>query len=255
MEIFQNNRGVNAIFIHSAVDDAQLDPFAFRVLMHLSRRANQRGEAWPGLDSIAATTLMSERRVRDALRVLEDRKMIKTSKLPGGRNRNFYEISAADEWILCPVSSAAPGAGLEVRHDMPDSAAPGAGLNYIEGNPDEGNPVGALSPEKAKNLSAADAGGIILGEVPESHRSHAAFALRLGDYLKNRITEKRSKMTPTACHRLADKLAKFTPDACAEALANSVTNGWTGVFPEKHAGAKPATQAPQLKNADDLFGF
>ena len=59
------------LFVRSSIDDAGLSPGAFRVLGHLSRRAGNKGVAFPGIRDIAKTCHMNCRTVVDAIRELE----------------------------------------------------------------------------------------------------------------------------------------------------------------------------------------
>lgn len=265
-EISQNNDGINAIFIHSAVDDAGLDPFAFRVLMHLSRRANRKGMAWPGVASIAEVTGISERRVRDALRDLEARKMLMTSQAPGTGNRHQYELTAADEWILeaapdADLTKAAGGADLK-RQEVPGKAARGAVSSTREGNPVEGYPDKAQAPVisgkpkgNSKKFLAPEAGAAILAELGETFSADARFCLRLGEFVAERFKMGR-KMTPEACHRMALKFQPYTAETCATAIETSLDRGWVGVFPESVKGDAAKGGAPMSAQSNlEQWGF
>lgn len=247
-QIFQANDGINAIFIHSSVDDAGLDPFEFRVLMHLSRRANRKGMAWPGVATIAETTRMSERKVRDALRALEERKMLVTSQAPGKGNRHQYELTAASEWILEPAPRAAlePETGTTGSFEpAPRAVSSTREVNPVEGYPDKGHSPVVLG--NSKKFLAHHAGAAILEELPEPFTKHANFCLRLGEFVAERFKMGR-KMTPEACHRLALKFAKHDPDTCTTALETTLDRGWTGVFPEsvKPSQTGAITAQPEL---------
>lgn len=255
--IHQNNDGINAIFIHSSVDDAGLDPFAFRVLMHLSRRANHKGMAWPGIESMVETTGISERRIREALRELERRKMLVTTQAPGKGNRNFYELTAASEWILEPAPRAdSEECGTTCRFEP----APRADSSTREGNPVEGYPEKAQAPvrlgKNSKKFSAPEAGAAILDELGETFKAHPVFCLRLGEFVAERFKSGR-KMTEEAAHRLAVKFAKHDPETCAAALETSLDRGWTGVFPESVKGDRRGSSGPHLSAQATLgdWGF
>jgi hypothetical protein len=61
------------LFVHSDLDDAQLDPYEFRVWAHLCRRANKLGHAWGSQSDIMRVTGIGERKVREVLKSLEKR--------------------------------------------------------------------------------------------------------------------------------------------------------------------------------------
>lgn len=247
--IFQNHDGINAIFIHSSVDDAGLDPFAFRVLMHLSRRANRKGMAWPGVASIAEVTLISERQVARALTVLETRKMLSISKAPGPGKRNVYELTSASEWILEPATQADLESNLP--HRQIESATQ-AGSFTREGNPIEGNPkdkdevfkkaVEPLIPEpfqaktkEPKPAKAAKKNHVdptkFLPDFPVEFKHDDAFVEAWKNWGEMRNSMKKP-LTPQAAKLAMNRLTAYPVTVAIQALERSTLSGWTGVFPE-----------------------
>ena len=77
-ELIREDYGeLNVIFVHSKIDDLGLSVYAFRVYAHFARRAsNPSGCAWPAISTIAEVCKIGETKVREALRELEDCKMI-----------------------------------------------------------------------------------------------------------------------------------------------------------------------------------
>jgi DNA-binding MarR family transcriptional regulator len=67
-------------FVHSDLDDAQLDPYQFRVWGHLCRRANKLGHAWGSQSDIMRVTGIGERKVREVLKSLEQRGWLQRQK-------------------------------------------------------------------------------------------------------------------------------------------------------------------------------
>jgi len=131
--IRQSHEGYNVAFIPSALDDAKLDPYAFRVYAHLARRANKKtGEAWPSLKSVGERTSMSPRKVRDCLRELERRNMLCTYTVANetGQKSNSYELTPFEEWDTPPGTECLGG-----RHEVPGGEAQGADPHYKEGTP------------------------------------------------------------------------------------------------------------------------
>lgn len=259
--IRQNLDGINAIFVHSAVDEAGLDPYEFRILMHLSRRANRKQMAWPSLRSMSDTTGISERKIREALGGLQARRMLTITQAPGHGNRHQYELTDPTEWILKP----APGAASEFQTGTTCrfEPAPHAGSYTREGNPSEGypdppTPTGAggdfeakiskksgksPKPSKAKSRDHESA-----HHYPEAWQQDVAFTNALADYFRQR-REKRQPATPTAAELLRKKLLAAGIETATIALQTSATNGWTGVFPEKTTHPtkeKPGADEPNL---------
>lgn len=71
------------IIVRSDLDDAGLSPAAFRVLGHLARRAGARGQAFPGVDSIARICRLHKDTVWRALNELESAGWIARKPRPG----------------------------------------------------------------------------------------------------------------------------------------------------------------------------
>ena len=76
----------------------------------------------------------------------------------------------------------------------------------------------------------------ILDLFPDEWKKEESFHNNLKDYVQHR-KEKGSSLTKVASSRLVNKLKQYSVHEASEALARSVENGWTGVFPES---AKPS---------------
>src|SRR5438270_10154475 len=84
---------INVLFIHSAVDDMDLTPYAFRVLCHLKRRTNQSGKAFPGMRSIAKKCGMSIGMVHRSVVDLQKRGMLAVENR-GENVSNLYMLTS-----------------------------------------------------------------------------------------------------------------------------------------------------------------
>lgn len=127
MQIIQDHRDYNVVFIHSSLDDAGLSPYAFRIYCHIARRANRSNSAWPGLGSIARVCGLSESTARRALKELEDREMLIIQRCMGGNSTNIYSLTSEKCWK--PLSD---------RHPCPTDTPPlsvGHPKVIHEGNP------------------------------------------------------------------------------------------------------------------------
>lgn len=127
MQIIQDHRDYNVVFIHSSLDDAGLSPYAFRIYCHIARRANRSNSAWPGLGSIARVCGLSESTARRALKELEDREMLIVQRCMGGNSTNIYSLTSEKHWKP-----------LSVRHPCPTDTTPlsvGHPKVINEGNP------------------------------------------------------------------------------------------------------------------------
>ncbi|HDV6136007.1 TPA: helix-turn-helix domain-containing protein, partial [Pseudomonas aeruginosa] len=98
------------------------------VLISLADNSNDDGVCWPSVAKIAERTCLSERAVRNALRWLEDAKVL-VSHPRHGRS-TWYTVTPASyaPGTTCPP---APGAAPP-RHDVPPTPAPGAPRTVIE---------------------------------------------------------------------------------------------------------------------------
>ena len=82
----------NHLFVGSAIDDAGLNVYQFRILGHLHRRAGADGLAWPSIRTIAATCAIGERVVRRSLRELVKLGHVTAEPRPG--RSTLYRPSA-----------------------------------------------------------------------------------------------------------------------------------------------------------------
>lgn len=267
--IFQDNDGINAIFIHSAIDDAGLDPFSFRVLMHLSRRANKSSMAFPGLESIATVTKISERQVRRAMDVLEARQMVEISQAPGKGNRHQYLLTAKSRWILEPATQA--GFNSESESGQAGRFKPDcqSGSFTREGNPLEGNPKDKEEvlkkssdacipepPKPAKSKKGRVDPTKFLSDFPVEFKHDDAFVEAWKNWGEMR-NEMKKPLTPQAAKLAMNRLTAYPVTVAIQALDRSTLSGWTGVFPESVAkgpnGGK--YQAASETQPTQDFGF
>lgn len=117
------------------------------VLISLADNANDEGVCWPAISTIVKRTCLSERAVRNAIRWLEDSKVL-TSHQRHGRS-TWYTVTPAS---YAPGTSCPPAPdAAPPRHDVPPTPAPDAPRTVKEPSiePQEGAsaPV-AKSPRK-----------------------------------------------------------------------------------------------------------
>jgi hypothetical protein len=84
------------IFIHSSIDDADLDPFEFRVFCHLRRRARDR-VAYPGMRSISRVTKMSIGKVCRVIASLQKKGFLAVRQRQGNHQTNIYYVGLPAE--------------------------------------------------------------------------------------------------------------------------------------------------------------
>jgi hypothetical protein len=154
----------------------QVPPTAKAVLLVLAEHADEWCRCWPSLARIGNMTCHSERAVRNALRWLEQKGVIRVEIGAGKANRYTVTpqvllaaqcvepvVNAAPPPPLRLVSTPAPDAGVP-RHDVPPTPAPGAGhpgttcpLTSIEPIPNTppNPPTGGNEPESGLSIQAA----------------------------------------------------------------------------------------------------
>jgi len=121
--------------------------------------------------------------------------------------------------------------GGQTLPDFPDLENP------IMGNPNLGNPRQIISiNNNIKSKNNKKGFSEILDLFPDEWKKEESFHNNLKDYVQHR-KEKGSSLTKVASSRLVNKLKQYSIQEASEALARSVENGWTGVFPES---AKPS---------------
>lgn len=111
------------VIIDSGLDDSDLTAFEFRVYAHLCRRSDKEHVAWPGLGSIAKTCHFDRRTVIRAMKGLEDKGFIKTTKVVGRGNN--YEILPKHCWRdQCPTVTSVPQSPVTKMTLGSDSQSP-----------------------------------------------------------------------------------------------------------------------------------
>lgn len=136
-----------------------MTPAQKAVLISLSDNANDDGVCWPSVARICERTCLSERAVRNALRWLEEVKLL-TSHQRHGRS-TWYTVTPAAyaPGISCPPAPRAPHPGTSCpppRQEVPPTPAPDAPRTVSE-------PSGEPSEEPKKGADAS-------GESPRSKR-------------------------------------------------------------------------------------
>jgi DNA-binding MarR family transcriptional regulator len=85
------------ILLERQIDDMNLSAAAFRIFVHLARRANiKKGYAWPGIRAIAEHCSLSPKTVIRAVKELEMLNMIKANRRAGENTQ--YTLKAGEDW-------------------------------------------------------------------------------------------------------------------------------------------------------------
>ena len=156
-QIHQDNSEMNALFIHSAIDDAGLSVHEFRIVCHLARRTG-KGEAFPSAESMSKVCRMKRDTVFSALKVLAERNIVTLKRRKG--QSSIYTINKPSTWKepvprngATPKRGASPETGL---HQSPETGLPpapnGGTLRiYPEGNTHKEIPFRDNNPFKVED--------------------------------------------------------------------------------------------------------
>lgn len=93
------------------------------VLLSLADNANDQGECYPSIRQMVSRTCLSERAVRDAIRILETLGYVRSMPRVGTSTIYLLELSQAQSQTPAP---AAPPAGDAPRQEVPPTPAPAA---------------------------------------------------------------------------------------------------------------------------------
>jgi len=125
-----------------AVVDARLSPHELAVYIAIVRHANESGQAWPSMDTIARVACMGTRKAREAVGELVklgliSREFRKTAS--GDNDSTLYHVPRGTAYSAVPTAYSAPG----VRHMVPGGTAYGAykvepiNQNHLEEEPEK----------------------------------------------------------------------------------------------------------------------
>ena len=79
------------------IDDMNLDPYAFRLYVHLRRVAGEKGACWQSTDTLAETCNMSAGAVSNAKKELAERGLI-TIEQRAKNGTHYHHITITDIW-------------------------------------------------------------------------------------------------------------------------------------------------------------
>ena len=91
--------------------------------------------------------------------------------------------------------------------------------------------------KKTKTKETKNIKNTILENLPITWSEDESFQEALDSYLLHR-KQKHQTPTPEAAKRMGLKLSKYSIKIATQALAKSVDNGWTGIFPESTTQSK-----------------
>ncbi|WP_293910226.1 helix-turn-helix domain-containing protein [Deinococcus sp.] len=153
----KHNSFTLGLFVHSDVDDAELDIYEFRVYAHLCRRVGDSGRVWEGQARIAEVCKISRRKAQEALYGLRDKGWLTLET----RFRDDGSQTTNDIVLVGPPASV-------MRTPLAPGAHPPSTRCAAKGNPIEGNPIEVkdLAAEKTPPPRTADS--VLSAAVPKS---------------------------------------------------------------------------------------
>lgn len=101
----------------------------------------------------------------------------------------------------------------------------------IKETPPISPPIGGAPPEKKKTKPQLHIETVKNAVIPENLR-HNGFVDVWAEFCSDRF-DRQKYMTPIGAKNLLSKLSKHGEEVATLALQESLSNGWTGVFPEK----------------------
>jgi hypothetical protein len=203
--------------LNLALDIAGLTPGQKLVLLILANRANDACEAWPSIDNIVRQSCMSRSGVKNTLAALTDAGLLlKESR----RNRtNIYRLRLETETAKGSLSSPydAEGHGHSVT-DVGQSLTPKRLVSdpvVVTQNPQtQRNPqITTIEPTEAK---------------PQNLNAEA-----WQEYVEYRKEAKLPTLKAVSERKQTSRMAYFSMAVQAEAVEQTIANGWKGLFPEK----------------------
>lgn len=215
------------------------NPLRKLVLIKLADNASDQGECWPSYQHIADQCEIDRSTVRKHIKQLEMQGLVRIENREGpkGNSSNLYRIT------LCrpvgpnstPVGPESTGVGPQPTGGVgPESTRTSHSFEPVTEPVEQAVSAAPSAKKKAPNFDPMTA--------KPSNVSDQAWA----DWCQHR-REIRKPLTKTSCERQASQLAKHhAPDAV---INQSISNGWTGLFPDK---VLPGAQQGQRRKGPDF---
>ncbi|MFI4842041.1 MULTISPECIES: helix-turn-helix domain-containing protein [Pseudomonas] len=206
------------------------NPLRKLVLIKLADNASDQGECWPSYQHIADQCEIDRSTVRKHIKHLEAQGLVRIENREGpkGNSSNLYRIT------LCrpvgpnstPVGPESTGVGPQPTGGVGQESTRTS--HYFESVTEPVEQTVAAAPSAKKKAPKFD---------PMTCKPTNVSEQTWADWCQHR-KEIRKPLTATTCEKQAKTLAgHHAPDAV---INQSISNGWTGLFPEK---VLPGTQA------------
>lgn len=228
------------------------NPLRKLVLIKLADNASDQGECWPSYQHIADQCEISKRSVMLHVSNLEAQGLLKKEVRKGGPKGNSSNLY----YLTLRGAAYSPGVVQEIHQGGADAAPGGSAAaaprtsHSFESVTEPVEQTVANAPSRAKKSAKFNPLTAKPGNVSKQ---------TWADWCQHRV-EIRKPLTAKTCEQQAKALANHpAPDAV---INQSISNGWTGLFPEKVlAGAQQRpgrTNGPDFDDtswADDLGGL
>ncbi|WJN52095.1 helix-turn-helix domain-containing protein [Pseudomonas asiatica] len=199
------------------------NPLRKLVLIKLADNASDQGECWPSYQHIADQCEISKRSVMLHVSNLEAQGLLKKEIRKGGPKGNSSNLY----YLTLTGAAYSPGVVQEI-HQGSAAAAPGGSAAAAPRTSHSFEPVTepveqtvAAAPSAKKKAPKFD---------PMTCKPTNVSEQTWADWCQHR-KEIRKPLTATTCEKQAKTLAgHHAPDAV---INQSISNGWTGLFPEK----------------------
>ncbi len=239
---------------------AEISNLAINVYVTLKSHADENGECFPSIETIASRSKMSERKVREIIKALIDAKpplLEKTRRSSqSGRLSNIYRFPspaaphAGRASLAAPhagrASLAAPHAGSKgrKRHDMPPLTAPGAAANGTTCRVTRTTEQEPLNKTRERGSAASSSSSrkkqtkqLGIDDLPANLRTDRFLAV-WRDWEAHRH-ELRKPLTPTSVKRQLTQFARWGETRSIAAIEHTIAQGWQGIRepdPPRHGG-------------------
>jgi len=215
------------------------NPLRKLVLIKLADNASDQGECWPSYQHIADQCEIDRSTVRKHIKHLEAQGLVRIENREGpkGNSTNLYYLTLRNPvgQNSTPVGPESTGVGPQPTGGVgPESTRTSHSFEPVIESVEQTVAAAPLAKKKAPKFDPITA--------KPSNVTEQAWA----DWCQHR-REIRKPLTKTSCERQAAQLAKHhAPDAV---INQSISNGWTGLFPEK---VLPGAQQGQRRNGPDF---
>ena len=215
------------------------NPLRKLVLIKLADNASDQGECWPSYQHIADQCEIDRSTVRKHIKHLEAQGLVRIENREGpkGNSTNLYYLTLRNPvgQNSTPVGPESTGVGPQPTPPVgPESTRTSHSFEPVTEPVEQ---TVAAAPSAKKMAPKFD---------PMTCKPANVSEQTWADWCQHR-KEIRKPLTATTCAKQAKTLAgHHAPDAV---INQSISNGWTGLFPEK---VLPAAQQGQRRNGPDF---